>query len=435
MRDTARRFWKRLAAAAIVAAAGAAALWAAIPLAVQFHSGRARQFLQQQDNPRALRELRTALRLQPRRPETYFLLARTHRRLGNLDQVEPLLRVARQLGGDPDRAQRETWMAWAQAGRMREAEPHLSELLVDLREDGAEICAAYVQGYLANLQPAAARRLLDAWQRDYPQDPQAYFLRGYLNQTLTLWHEAAEAYRRGLELSPGETRMRIRLAEVLAERGEVDEALRQFERCAGETPGDASLFAAWAHCLTQQGRPDQARPILQRALESASMHFESLRQLGELELAAGDYERALPPLQAAVSQRPYDAASRAALGKTLQALGRADEAQSHLEYAAAAEQPLAQMRQHLRQLHQRPHDPQLRYEIGATLLQFGSPPDGARWLHTALELDPAHAEAHQALAEYYERVGDREQAAEHRAASRQAREPSGEAESAGTRAP
>jgi tetratricopeptide (TPR) repeat protein len=399
----------------------AAVYWGTLPLAVQFHTRRARQFLDQHDNQRALDQLRIALRLAPERAETRFLLARAHRRLGNLDRVEPLLRHAEKLGGDPDRAQRETWLARAQAGRLREAEPHLSNLLMDTREDGAEICAAYVQGYLTNLQPREALQLLDAWQNDYPGDPQSHFLRGDLNQALALWGEAAESYRRGLELAPGRTPMRVRLAEVLGERNENDEAIRQFQRCAGETPNNAALFAAWAQCLVRQGHTDQARPILQRALSIASMHFEALRQLGELELAEGNFRAALPPLQAAASQRPYDSTTRNALGKTLQALGKADEAGPHLEYAAAAEESLSRMKRELRRVVERPTDPDLRYDIGATLLRYGSPPDGAKWLHTVLELDPNHQAAHRALAAYYQSVGNLAQAARHEAQVRESK--------------
>lgn len=409
------RLWKRLLAAAFVIIALAAAYWGAIPLAVQFHTGRARQFLYQRDNQHALDQLRIALRLAPERAETCFLLARAHRRLGNLDRVEPLLRQAEKLGGDPERAKRETWLAWAQAGRLREAEPHLSELLMDTREDGAEICAAYVQGYFTNLQPREALQLLDAWQHDYPGDPQLYFMRGYLKQALALWSEAAESYRRGLELAPGQTLMRVHLAEVLGELNETDEAIRQFQRCADETPSDVAIFAAWAKCLIKQGHTDQARPVLQRALDVASMHFETLRQLGELELAEGNFPAALPPLQAAASQRPYDTATRNALGKTLQALGKAEEARPHLEYAAAAEESLSRMERELRLVVERPKDPELRYDIGLTLLRYGSPPDGVKWLHTVLELDPRHQAAHRALAAYYENVGNLPQAAQHRA--------------------
>jgi len=415
MRGTGLRLWKRLLAAAGVILTLAAVYWGTLPLAVQFHTGRARQFLDQRDNQRALDQLRIALRLAPERAETCFLLARAHRRLGNLERVEPLLRHAEKLGGDPERAKRETWLAWAQAGRLREAQPHLSDLLMDTREDGAEICAAYVQGYFTNLQPREALQLLDAWQKDYPGDPQSHFMRGYLNQALAMWSEAAESYRRGLELAPGQTPMRVRLAEVLGELNENDEAIRQFQRCADETPNDAAIFAAWAKCLARQGLTDQARPILQRALSIASMHFEALRQLGELELAEGNFQAALPPLQAAASQRPYDTTTRNALGKTLQALGKADEARPHLEYAAAAEESLSRMERELRRVVERPTDPELRYDNVLTLLRYGSPPDGAKWLHTVLELDPNHQAAHRALAAYYESVGNLAQAARHRA--------------------
>lgn len=408
MRGTGKRLWRRRLAAATVIIAWAAAYWGAIPLAVQFHTGRARQFLYQREDQRAVDQLRLALRLAPDVPETSFLLARAHRRLGNLDRVEPLLRHAAKLGGDPERAQRETWLAWAQAGRLREAQPHLSELLMDTREDGAEICAAYVQGYFTNLQPREATQLLDAWQHDYPADPQSHFMRAYLQQALALWKEAAESYRRGLELAPHQTRMRVRLAEVLGELNETDEAIRQFQRCADETPNDAGLYAAWAKCLIRQGRTADARPILERALKIASMHFEALRQLGELELAEGRYHAALPPLQAAASQRPYDTTTRNALGKTLQALGKADEARPHLEYAAAAEESLSRMDRNLRLVVERPKDPQLRYEIGVTLLRYGSPDDGVKWLQTVLELDPNHQAAQQALAAYHEGSGGAE---------------------------
>ena len=190
-----------------------------------------------------------------------------------------------------------------------------------------------------------------------------------------------------------------------------------------ETPDDAGIFAAWAKCLARQGHTDQARPILQRALSIASMHFEALRQLGELELAEGNFQAALPPLQAAASQRPYDTTTRNALGKTLQALGKADEARPHLEYAAAAEESLSRMERELRRVVERPTDPELRYDIGLTLLRYGSPPDGAKWLHTVLELDPSHQAAHRALAAYYESTGNLAQAARHGAQVRESESP------------
>lgn len=409
IRVTKRFLWVGGALAALVVA-----FFGTIPVAVQFHCGRARQLLFQRDNRHALRELRTAFRLAPDRFETHFLLARTHRRLGDLDLVQPLLRRAVELGGDRERARRETWLVLAQAGRLREAEPHLSELLTDTRDDGMDICEAYVQGYFSNLRIREALPLLDAWQRDYPEDAQSYFMRGYLMQTLTNWPEAAAAYRRGLELAPGETMMRCRLAEVLVELKQTDEADVLFRRCADEAPRVPKILTSWANCLALQNHIAEARRLLEQTLASVPDDFQALRQLGEIELSEGEFEKARGHLETAARQRPYDVTTRNALGKTLRALGRADEAKVHLDYVAEAEESLARMERQLRVIVERPDDVEVRFDIGLTLLKYGSPEDGVKWLQTVLEQQPDHQAAHEVLAAYYESRGDLEAAALHR---------------------
>jgi len=383
-------------------------------MAVQFHCGRARQFLDNRHDRRALHELRTALRLAPDGAEIHFLLARTHRRLGNLGVVQPLLRRAVKLGGDGQRAERETWMALAQSGRLREAEPHLTELLTDSRDDGMDICEAYVQGYFTNLRTREALQLLDAWQRDYPEDAQSYFMRGYLMQTLTKWPEAVAAYRRGLELAPDETMMRCRLAGVLTELHQIDEANTLFRRCVDEAPHVPEILTSWANCLAVQGNVSEARRLLEQTLDRVPGDFQALRQLGEAELSQGEFEKALEHLESAARQRPYDPTTRNALGKALRALGRGDEAQLHLDYVAEAEESLARMERQLRVVVERPDDVEVRYDIGMILLRYGSPEDGARWLLTVLEQQPDHNAAHEALAAYYESRGDLHNAALHR---------------------
>ena len=392
----------------------ASAFFGAIPLAVQLHYGRARRLLNGRDNQAALQELRSALRIAPGCAEVHFLLARTHRRLGNVDKVQPLLRRAQQLGGDPDRAQRETWMTLAQSGMLREAEPHLAGLLTDSRDDGADICEAYVQGYFSNLRVHEALQLLDAWQRDFPDDAQSYFMRGYLLQTLTSWPEAAAAYRRGLELDSDQTMMRCHLAEVLTELHEIDEASRLFRRCADEAPHDPRILTSWAKCLSLQGNIDEAGRLLGQALDRNPVDFQALRRLGEIELSNGEFEKALEHLDAAARQRPYDVTTRNALGKALRALSRADEAQVHFNYVTEAEGSLARMERQLRVVVERPDDVEVRYDIGVTLLKYGSPDDGAKWLLTVVEQQPDHKAAHQALAAYYEIRGDWKKAALHR---------------------
>lgn len=383
-------------------------------LALRWHLRSAREAIHLRRHDRALEQLRQTLRLDADDVEAPFLLARLHRRLGHLDEARDWLRRAVQLGGDAQRAERETWLILAQSGNVREAEPHLAGLLLDPRDDGADICEAYSLGYFTNLRVAEARRLLDTWQNACPNEAQPLFMLAYLEQGLGRKREAIEAYRRGLALSPGETLMRCRLAAVLGEAGELDEAAQHLQRCLQESPHDSESLFHWATCQFRRNHRKEARETLQRLLEQSPRHFEARRLLGELELAEGRFQEAQRHLEQAARQRPYDYAARSALGKTLRALGRAKEAKPHLDYVARAEGPLNRMEEQLRLVVDRPDDVGLRLQIGTTLLQYGPPEDGVKWLRAVLQLQPAHRGAHEALAGYYEAAGDWPSAAHHR---------------------
>jgi len=421
---------KQLLLGAAVAALLVAVVFSWRPMLVELNLHRARRALREQDDEGALVELRSALRLALDRSETHLLLARTHRRLGNLDRVPALLRRARKLGADPERAQRETWLLLAQSGRLVEAEPHLADLLMDPRDDGADICQAYVQGYFANLRVNRATELLDAWEKEYPDDARPHFMRAFLLDALAMQNEAVAAYRRGLAMAPNETVMRLRLAEKLIELREFEEAGDLLKRCAEEEPENREILMARSSYLSAQGDADGARETLERLLADAPDHFEGRRLLGEIELSLGRFQEALPHLEAAASWRPYDTTTHNALARALRALGRADEAQPHFDYVNEAEEPLSRMERQLRVVVERPDDAELRYEIGVILLNYGSPDDGAKWLRTVLQLDPDHRGAHQALATYHEARGDWRKSLEHRSSGERPSDPSHESISA-----
>jgi tetratricopeptide (TPR) repeat protein len=392
-----------------------AAVWfLAEPMLVEWHHARARSSLDARDCADALREAQLALWLAPDRAETLFLLARTHRRLGNVALVPALLRRAATLGGEQDRADRETWLLLAQTGRLREAEPHLADLLCDPRDDGPDICEAFVQGYFANLRVNEAIHLLDMWQSASPRDPRPHFMRGYLMQGLGRRQEAIAAYREGLEMAPQETAMQRRLAEVLLEARQLDEATDLLRPCVAAAPEDPEILTLWAECLSLRGEVDRAREVLVSLIAGGSESFEARRLLGDLEVAQGRFQEALPHLRAALARRPYDTTTHNALGKALRALGRADEAKPHFAYVAEAEQSLNRMERQLKLAVERPNDAELRCQIGTTLLKYGSPDDAARWLRSVLQLQPNHRGAHQALAAYYEARGDWPLAQDHR---------------------
>lgn len=400
MRWGAAGFHRSLVLLGVLAATVAILLFFWRPLTIRGHLDRAQRLLTQRDHAGALDELRAALRSDPARADTHLLLARSYRRLGELDKVPALLRRAEALGGDPERVQRERWLLMAQLGNLREAEPHLGELLRDPRNDGADICEAYVLGYFSNLQIRQAEALLDAWEKDFPSDPQPHFMRGYMFHAQSQDSEAVDAYRRGLALAPHDVTARHRLAKSLMQLSDLDQAAAELQQCLDARPQDPEIRTTWAECLDQQGETNRARAVLAQLVAQFPEHFAARRLLGEIELSHGLPERAVPHLESAARLRPYDTTTRNALGRALRALGRAAEAEPHFDYVAEAEESLGRMERQLRLVLERPDDVQLRYEIATTLLKYGSPDDGVRWLRTVLQIQPDHEAALAAMAAF-----------------------------------
>jgi len=232
-------------------------------------------------------------------------------------------------------------------------------------------------------------------------------MRAFLHQSLADLPEAVASYRKGLELATNETGraetttdttgMRCRLAEVLLEQHNYQEADQLLQQCARENPERAEVLYTQANSFFQQGKGEEAIEKLERLLAQVPTHFEAHRLLAEIASAEGRFELALDHSREAVKQRPYDTTAHNTLGNALLVLGKPDSAKAHLEYVAAAESSLGRMERQLRQVVDDPTNTQLRYEIGKTLLQYGSPADGLKWIRSVLEIDPEHQLARQAL--------------------------------------
>lgn len=379
----------------------------------QHYRERGRELLLRHQSADALSELRKALRYNPHDAEAVFLLSRAHRHQGDLERADWLLQRAEAMGLDPRRGRRERWLLQAQSGDLQAAEPHLRELLVDQEGEVLETCQAYVLGYFANLRFDDARLLLDTWQKDHPQDPQVHYLRGYLNQAMAHFPEAAEAYRKALTLQPDRDELRCRLAEVLMEMRRYDEAaeLLEYARRSRTAVPEAALL--WAESSYRAGRVAEAREELESLVSQGADGFAARSLLGEICLAEGDFASALPHLELAAAERPFDVTVRNALVQTLRGLGRDDAARPHAEYVAQAEPALRRLDQLIRTAVEQPGDPGIRCEIGAILLRYGNPNDAARWLRSALQLNPREVTAHALLAAYYRVTGDLLQSRRH----------------------
>ncbi len=386
------------------------------PLAVWRMVSRASELAQASRDAEAVDLLRAALLVDADNPQTVVRLAQAHRRVGQLEPAANLLSAAKDLGGDEQQIELETTLLSVQMGRTRGFEKRFAELMVQWPDQAPDILRTYVLGLFANLQTDHALQLLKSWESSTPQDSRPKFLQAYLYQGINRLDMAAAAYRAGLKLSREATVMRKRLAEVLLEAGEADEAWSELQTCREQTPGDIEVQYLIAECAHKRNETQTALAELEQVLKTDPNHFQSLRLRGRMRLDSDDPQGALDDLQKAASVQPDDTVVREALGRALQALGRTDEAQSHFDYVASATKQQDETGRLIRQVLSEPQNVDLRFEIGVRLLQAGDFDDGAKWLRTVLEIDPSHVGAHLTLADLLEQRGDFRGAAQHRQA-------------------
>ncbi len=354
--------------------------------------------------------LDVAQRISPNCAETEFLRGRLFRRLGRMDDAKRRLRRAKYLGYSPEAIERENWLASAQSGQMNQVGPRLIDLLNDPRGDEAEICEAFVTGYLRLHQFTSAEPLIEAWLKDQPKDPQPYYWRGLMNRELYYQGRIDEArceadLNKALALQPNHHRAAFALGEMLADKLKMEDAARLFQIARQHEDMFIEASVAYGRCLRNLNQATKARLVLSEVLERDPTCEEGAFELASLDVEDGDYESALKHIGPALSRNYHDKDLRYVMGVALRGTGKTDEAKVHLEYAQKASQELSRARDLTMTISAEPANANLRYDIGSRFLQYGSTRRGLIWLESALDCDPNHIPTHQILAEFYRQKG------------------------------
>jgi len=349
-------------------------------------------------------------------PETFLLLARVDRKLQRLDDFQVHLRQAVQAKMDRRVIEREQVLMQAAMGR---ASAHLNELAeYMIRQDGdeAEVCSAFVNGFVIEQQFDRAFTLIDLWKSGFPEDPRPFCANGRIQSFLGKAELAAAEYRRGLELCPDHYPSAVLLGRYLRESHDVDEAKVLFERCLTMRWNSAPQLEL-AKCLREMNDVDRARTllieVLNRPTDEVELSYlqlgESLfgdpaaAELGSLELAANRSEDALRYFQQAYAADPTDLDVRYGRALALRQTGNLAETAKELEAVNAARTALREADTLVDAMDPvSPHVEQ-RIRIGEIYLQHGSARVAEYWLKSALAFDPAARRAHELLAELYER--------------------------------
>lgn len=391
------------------------------PVQIFYHSARGKELLLSGQVQPALEEFQTSLKLNPKRAETHFWLARCFRKLGNIEQVRHHLDEALRLGySDPERLKHEWWFLQAQSGNMRDTEAHLKHLLRSSGDDGSEICDAFAQGYCLNLRFDAALLLLEAWQADHPSDYRPHFRRGQIYAEDKFQTAKAEAaFREALKLAPNLAAVHRELGKTLLGLQKLDEAAVQLRIAAKIDPSDQAALLALAAALKEQKKLPAAADIARRLLNLSPRHERATILLADILLLTGDAEESLQLLTPLAELWPEDLKIQYTLASALQKVGRKSEAEEHLKAYAELETASQRIQELKRLLEQNPDDLELRYEFGLLRLRHESRAEGVAWLQSVLLCNPNHAATHEALADYYSRVENSTLAEMHRLRSRE----------------
>ncbi len=407
-----RRLWVVLAGAGVLLAGGFLAVegWAF------WQERSARQAMADEHFDEAQRLIDQALLVRESWASTHLLAARIARLRGAYPEAERHLSRCEQLGGMSDSLQLEWLLLRCQEGEVDELAPGLLAAVDRNHPDSVSILEALAAVYMRQLRYVEALRCLDRWVERAPNSVRALDWRGWVSNQLDHRGQAISDCERALELQPGRSAVRLRLAQILVESSRPGEAVPHLERLRKEQPTNPEVMIALARCWMAQSRTDDARNLLDDVLASRPDDFDALLWRGNLERENGDFAEAERWLRKALVRSPADPEALYALYLSLQA---------QPDRQAEADKELAQWKQDLRtrdrlahllrtELPAKPNDPNLAAEAGKLLLQQGEDPLGLFWLNRALSIDPRNVAGRRELIAYYERTNNPAKAEEQR---------------------
>lgn len=396
-----RSRWRRFRHYVILAVFAVGIVWfAGVPTIVLKHL--AQRQLKRGRPYEAIAWLTKAAQLSEADAELEFLLARTYRLQGDLNQVRTHLERAWKLGYPVQKLEREQILAKAQSGQLGSTEPALSAMLVDPRGDTTDICEAFVVGYIRNYRLPQAEQLLAAWLADSPQQPRALLLRAKMQIDLQNWNAAEGDLRRVLSSVPEHAEAADILAGVLLKQKQAEAALKVLPIAIKDSRTRLSARLREIECHRIKGEGNVARNLLTSILNEFPDNVQALLELGTIDSDVGKFELAVVPLKRAQVLAPNSPEVRYALAIALRGSGHEDEAKEHFDFVIRAREAVAEVMNLRSTVEQRPRDAELRYRIGKTLLDYGQEARGVVWLQSALDVNSALIPAHERLADYYE---------------------------------
>jgi Flp pilus assembly protein TadD len=145
--------------------------------------------------------------------------------------------------------------------------------------------------------------------------------------------EAIAQYRMALEIRPGHAEAQTNLGSALADRGQADEAIAHFRKALEIKPGLAEAHNKLGSALARRGQVEEAVAQFQKALQIKPECMEAHNNLGNALASRGQVDEAIRHYQEALEIDPGYLLAHVNLGDALARRGRLDQAMAHYQEA------------------------------------------------------------------------------------------------------
>lgn len=367
----------------------------------------ARRAIADHDDAGAVAILEPLVAKHPFDGEASLLLARAARRSGDRERATRLTALARRGGAlnelvDLEEALLRLGTAGNGTGRGFGLDADEAKALLVAARTGhpeaAVIYEALVDLAMRSFAMERAHACATEWIAVSPDDWLPRVRRGDIRARFSLAADAREDYEAAIALrddAPGaHAGLGVVLVRQLGEAAAAQPHLREALRIA---PEDVSCLTAFAESLVRTSHIAEAESVLDRALAIRPDDPTGLRLRGTIDLENGRPEDAIVLLERADRADPGNLETVAALARALALAGQDEAARQASTRVVTLRQEAESLDPLIKQVLQEPGSADVRFRIGRALTRMGRRRDAREWLASALAFDPDHAEARRAL--------------------------------------
>jgi len=194
--------------------------------------------------------------------------------------------------------------------------------------------------------------------------------------------EAIAQFQKALGINPNYEEAHCNYGAALFQKGQVDEAMTQYQKALEINPNYSDAYFNLGNAFVKKGQPDEAISQFQKAIEINPNYTVAYNNLGLMLVRKGQFDEALAQFQSALKINPNYGDALSSLGNILLIRGRVDEAMARFKKA----------------LEINPNDSNVHFNLGLAFFQKGQLAKAISQFEDVLRMNPNDSDAQKNLA-------------------------------------